>query len=224
MNIKLLNLIMFMLLLLISNIAKAGLITETWQATITGSDVSGYNVDDIFEWQITFDESSMIFELYNDGADGIARTIDDEVQHVSDANCPNGNACGFLLRDANIIHETLTPLLDVIANTALNNSIYANFYDRYQSNFNNTWTENNNFNYWNVYDHIRFLATYDPLLKTGDAQLMVYLAEKEQSYISFTLGAIVNERALVTDVPEPPAIALFLLSFIGLVFTRKASN
>jgi hypothetical protein len=71
------------------NVAIAGLITETWEATINYSNTSTYSVGDTINWQISYDEEiNRRLTTYDDGVDGLARTSDDTVSRVIDATCP----------------------------------------------------------------------------------------------------------------------------------------
>jgi len=76
------------------NVASATLITETWQGKVTETVNNNlFQVRETLSWTVTYDNTSLIMNDWNDGPDGVANTDDDYIDWVGDATCPSGWYC-----------------------------------------------------------------------------------------------------------------------------------
>ncbi|SHH35943.1 hypothetical protein SAMN05216361_4378 [Marisediminitalea aggregata] len=204
--------------LVIPSLATAALITETWQSTIrTVSNTTAFNVGDVIQWTVTYDDTSTVMHFYLDGSDGVAGTGDDILDSTPVIDCPDGEYCGqySLFSDAVFggLENFTAPLLAEFASNghtvrdAADVNISALF--RYTSG---------EVSMALVRDELNFLIDMSTPVENGWQYLaLAYTSSggaKNWVVLSFE-SEIVDLHSSV--ISEPSSVTIFCLVFMGLV-------
>ena len=202
------------------NVANATLITETWQATVTGTlNNNLFQVNDTLNWTVTYDDSDLIMHTYSDGLDGIAQTSDDTVDETLDASCPSGSFCNFftVAADAHVnLNDILVIMYDYVNYMNIDLLDIQNYNDaqRYQ-----TGDYEGRAYVRHYMDSVQLNANFD--LQRGDLGFGGLYVYTTNGVLGVNMD---NIRILppidMIPVPEPSTLAIFALGMIGLASRR----
>lgn len=206
------------------NVANAGLITETWQATITQThNISSYHINDTITWTVMYDDTSKLVHTYGDGPDGVAQTSDDIINDTYDTSCPDGNRCnqGEYLAPATFdmgsiidnIYIEIAASGDVLQDK--NDRNYARRLHSGGFGFSDEIVGTNFANFRN--DHYYIGAWFSTTPGTySHAAINIHGAGTDYGINATNVSIISTSQ----DVLEPPTLAIFTLGMIGLVSRR----
>lgn len=204
------------------NIANAGLITETWQGTVSDINNSSrhslndmHSLNDILSWTVTYDDKSVKRTIYNDGPDAIAGTLDDTIYEVRERVCPGVWCENFqVLADASFdLSNLFRPIYDELEPAGIDpfdiNGINYSYRKIGETGIDNLgfYQDGNEANFWTDGEG------------SGSGRFAVYNALLEAHQFSLddvTMISVSREY----QVPEPSTFFIFALGIMGLAFRR----
>ena len=224
-KIKMIKAALAGLVLAVSGIANAGLITEKWSGTINFSNVPTLAVGSTLEWTVIYDNTATYSDSYYDGVDDTSFTDDDILYSRSDNVLFKGAVSTF---QSNAIYE-FGNVFDVMELFILQQSGYLT-----PNNTNTRWTigdgvsqdylySGNNHEFTmgiNPYnytytpaiidpDYARFNIFYQETLPTG-------IVNPRQAFLELSNLTLHT----VASVPGPSTLAIFALGLMGLASRR----
>ena len=201
----------------ITNVARAGLIEETWQGTVTSSSTTSVlSIGDIATWTIQYDDSSLVMNEYTEGQDGVEGTADDTVNQIFDARCPGGSYCSQydIFADALFNLDAFElPMLEFMRTTGeVENDFKDEHYAWRYSSVSGT-------NYFEM----EFGST-EFRYRAGHEDVVYYkYTDKGARTIGLNEIKMLGSRSIV-DVPEPSTLAILALAMIALTSRRMMKN
>ncbi len=207
--------------LVFSSYSSAAVIEEVWEARVHAvQGTTGYAVNDIISWTVSYDDQSTAFNRYFDGANG----LDDDglgddtayqklcIDGGSDLNCTNSSADYTLLANATFDFGDIFSTM--LSSSSIPNAFNAANYN--QSILLTTTSAVTHLAY--VSDSLSFLGATN--------QAGFFLSQRydddpsirSHDRIEFSQVQISSS---VSQVPEPSIIALFAAGLFGIGFARR---
>jgi len=202
------------LLLSVSSIAHAGLITKYYVADLTSENTTLLSVGDTITWSVTFDDTSLVMNQYDDGLDGVAGTSDD----FSNATFTTTPTSSYNIY-ANATFDFQSLIAASNNEIAILTGLYADI-----NQFNRSWyfarTNGTQNQMTTFYDDITFdAADFPTTLGGGTGSFKHYYRNNLNNLLSINLN-FNKVREVVQTVPEPSTLAIFALGMIGLASRR----
>ena len=212
------------------NVASAGLITETWQGTVSSAtwneinpDTSApsllFQVNEIVSWTITYDDESKIAHESNDGPDGISGTDDDYIEQTFDATCPGGNSCTTYstIADATFeLDEILARIYGEIGDLGLS---LRDITGSKSSSLAFTLLDETTYNLL-FRDDLQFGVILGPSNPWDNYEGFASVAVEGGFYQVLITDVSKKTKGVVSYVAEPSTLVMFALGLIGLASRR----
>jgi hypothetical protein len=195
--------------------AQATVVTETYESTITNSNISAVSVDETFTWTVTYDDASLRMHKYSDGANHVAEGGGGD-DTLTATGCTFNVASSTHFSDAQF---DVSAFYDVMAAAGFTG------YDYYDAN--NSWAYQDGQvpSYWFTVqnDDFYFLANDNPnqIGKFETKYSYGQLGGYRTAQLSFTS---IRFTAPTSSVPEPASFALLGTGLIGMAISRKRKH
>ncbi len=218
---KLIKFLVGVTTLLFSSYSSAAIIEEVWQAKIFNvQGTTGYAVNDMISWSVTYDDQSTAFNRYLDGANGLD---DDGLGDDTDYKkfCIDGGSdlnCTTTVTDYTLLANATFDFGDIFS-TMLSSSSIPNAYDAgsYNQSIRFTTTSAAKRSAY-ISDNLSFLGATNQagyfLSSRYDDNPSIWSYDRIEFYQ-------VQISSSVSQVPEPSIIALFAAGLFGIGFARR---
>ncbi len=208
--------------LVFSSYSSATIIEEVWQAKIYNvQGTTGYAVDDMISWTVTYDDQSTAFNRYFDGANGLD---DDGLGDDTDFQkvCIDGGSdlnCTATVTDYTLLANATFDFGDIFS-TMLSSSSIPNAFNAANYNQSILLTTTS------AVTHLAYVSDSLSFMGVSDYHAGYFLSQRydddpsirSHDRIEFSQVQISSS---VSQVPEPSIIALFAAGLFGIGFARR---
>ena len=197
------------LILLVSSLANAGLITENYTAEVSFSNSSTFQMNDIISWEIQYEDTSLIGHGFEPFTGDISYTID--------ATCPTGPECNYYSLAAIATGD----------HTTLFSSFLAGISDFQELDITNDINENLRLRTSSVSDFYYYRDNSISLIVSsltsgeqyGNARFQ-YINSEGRRNSAFLEFRNVEKTTSANQISEPSTLTIFTLGVIGLASRR----
>lgn len=198
-----------------AHVAQAVLVTETWRSTVTYVEGhTAFEIDDTFEWTVTYDDSAQIMHAYEDGTNGIAEggSGDDTllttycttaVPSTYYSSCTQFHSGFAIFADA--VYD-VSAFYDTMSDAGYTGDDY------YNTNAARYWESDNGV--------VSTGLVTDDLFFNTHAARTFYAADPNGSTFTQLESRLISSMP-VASVPEPSTVVLLGLGIAGLGFARR---
>ncbi|MFC1751070.1 PEP-CTERM sorting domain-containing protein [Pseudomonadota bacterium] len=210
-NISLKSLLCLGVILLSPLPVSAAVITETWKSTIRLQWNSAFNIDETFNWTVTYDTNAHRIHEYGDGANQIAEGGDGD-DYVATTRCSyTADPAGCTIFDEtgpyDFYSDAVFDLTELYAIMYSDGFIEGNLLAANQASVTQRSGQQSR-GYFYQRDFIYF----------NPNTVEFYDFNQEYSFLSLTS---VMQPADHSDIPEPAILALFLAGLLGIGTIRR---